>query len=104
MTPEHQKLVKEWSVRLMRRLYDERPRFCDVAIECIPARRPGMPEDGKDDAPVQNVVYAHRAVLAARTQYDFGSLRLRVHSVARHSRATACSSLFQLALLWVSLK
>ena len=53
----------------MRRLYDERPRFCDVAIECIPARRPE--EDGNEDgAPVQNVVYAHRAVLAARTQYD----------------------------------
>ena len=53
----------------MRRLYDERPRFCDVAIECIPARRPE--EDGNEDgAPVQNVVYAHRAILAARTQYD----------------------------------
>jgi hypothetical protein len=73
MTPEHNKLVKEWSVRLMRRLYDERPRFCDVAIECIPGRRP---EDGKDDAPVQNVVYAHRAVLAARTQYVLRLLSL----------------------------
>lgn len=50
----------------MRRLYDERPRFCDVAIECIPAKRT---EDDENDAPVQNVVYAHRAVLAARTQY-----------------------------------
>jgi hypothetical protein len=47
----------------MRRLYDERPRFCDVAIECTVARG----ENGKEDAQVQNVVYAHRAVLAART-------------------------------------
>jgi len=47
----------------MKRLYDERPRFCDVAIECIPARH----ADGREDTPEQNVVYAHRAVLAART-------------------------------------
>lgn len=53
----------KWSVRLMQRLYDERPRFCDVAIECIPARH----ADGREDTPEQNVVYAHRAVLAART-------------------------------------
>jgi hypothetical protein len=59
--------VTEWSVRLMRRLYDERPWFCDVAIECIPARRPD--EEDTDNAPVKEVVYAHGAVLAARTTY-----------------------------------
>lgn len=53
----------QWSVGLMKRLYHERPRFCDVAIECIPARH----ADGREDTPEQNVVYAHRAVLAART-------------------------------------
>jgi hypothetical protein len=49
----------------MRRLYDQRPKYCDVAIECIPARN----SDGREEVPEQNVVYAHRAVLAARTQY-----------------------------------
>jgi BTB/POZ domain len=42
-----------WSTTLMQKLYKERPRFCDVAIECTATN---------------DSVYAHRAVLAARTQ------------------------------------
>lgn len=48
--------LKEWSSGLMRKLYKERPRFCDTSIKCI------------DDT-----LYAHRAVLAARTQCVFSS-------------------------------
>lgn len=35
----------------MQKLYKERPRFCDIAIKCV-----------------DETLYAHRAVLAARTQ------------------------------------
>ena len=43
-------VVQEWSTALMKKLYNEKPRFCDIAIKCI------------DDT-----LYAHRAVLACRT-------------------------------------
>jgi hypothetical protein len=41
---------KDWSTRLLQKLYRERPRFCDIAIKCV-----------------DETLYAHRAVLAART-------------------------------------
>lgn len=44
-------VTKEWSATLMKKLFKERPRFCDIAIKCV------------DDT-----LYAHRAVLASRTK------------------------------------
>jgi hypothetical protein len=41
---------RDWCTKLLQKLYKERPRFCDIAIKCV------------DDT-----LFAHRAVLAART-------------------------------------
>lgn len=49
---EVSEVTKEWSTALMKKLFRERPRFCDIAIKCV------------DD----ETLYAHRAVLASRTQ------------------------------------